>query len=144
MGRTRKHKTSLTDRSTLESTGERSVGRYAERVRRRRMGIAAGGLALVAVAGLLYYWLAPGLAAPVGGSRRSVMVRCIDPACGYEGVMAVPLGQVFPVQCPKCKMPTCKELWACGQCGYRFFPDQSDGEHCPKCKSAQIGTALQK
>ncbi len=133
---TRHKAASLTDRSILATKGERSVGAYARRQRRRQVAVALAGVGLIVVA-VIVYELFP---QTVRNAPRTypVMVRCA--ACGFEGALYVPFDQAFPANCPKCGQPGCRPLWKCDDCGNRFIPDQTAPPVvCPRCKSQRVG-----
>lgn len=104
--------------------------------------IALGGVCLIGVAFGAHALLRIPSETQTGQTRR-VLVRCVDPKCGYEGTVPMQSHEVrFPVQCPKCKQFSCQKLWECRDCGNRFVPTGGPGElQCRECGSRRVGTA---
>lgn len=121
----------------IEVTHEVSVGAFARRRRMQRVAMGVGGAALLLGAIALFLLLNP----MSGGRTFTVMARCVSAACGFEGAIAVPTDKPAPFQCPRCKQPSCRELWQCRSCGERFIHTQSGIVKCPKCDSDAVGAA---
>jgi predicted Zn-ribbon and HTH transcriptional regulator len=130
-------------RSALNRKGEVAIGARARAERRKRILMGAAGLGLIATAVAMHFVLQ----APEHGSRARktavVLVQCMDPNCGYQGLVEVPLENArFPVKCPRCKQQTCQKVWECRDCGHRFVPLGPTGELiCRECGSRRVGTA---
>lgn len=141
----RRRSLSLTDtRSVLETTGEISIGAYAQQQRRRRLTIAAFGLGLIGMAA----WLYASLRADeplLGGDRHPVLVRCVNEDCQYQGTVSIVTGRTsFPVACPQCGDRSCYKVWECREpdCGYQFLLRSGPVElQCPFCGSRRVGAA---
>jgi hypothetical protein len=140
----RKQAVSLTDyRSVISSTGDISVGAYARQQRRRRLAMAAVGLALIGGAAWLLaeFW-------PVGGGRPTgkhpLVVECIK--CHHREVIQVAPGSVpQAVMCPVCHERSCHPVWECRDCGLQFLPTGAEiaagALRCPRCRSERVGAA---
>ncbi len=131
-------------RSVLATRGDLEIGAFARRARRRRLGIALGGVALIVAAGLVFYFLGEPADSAAGDAYR-VAIRCIT--CGYSSDdFAVRTTQSFPMACPGCKELSCKQVWQCRRCGNRFVPPAAFPVVCPAtgCGSSNVGTGVSK
>jgi DNA-directed RNA polymerase subunit RPC12/RpoP len=130
-------------RAVLAGKGDIAIGARARAERRRRILIAIAGLGLIGGALGAHVLLRP--REPANAQRGTpVLVRCVDPNCGYEGVVPVQQGQArYPVMCPRCGQHSCQKVWECRDCGHRFVPVGAPDElQCPECGSRRVGTAL--
>jgi|GEM_PF-861902 len=142
----RKRVISLTDfHSVVLSEGEIAVGAYARAQRRKRIMLGLAGLALIGGAVWLHFALQPGDTPRADWPQ--MLVRCVVPSCGYEGVVRLaPERARFPLKCPKCGQRSLQKVWECRDCGERFLRraelETPDGIlHCPKCGGVNVGTA---
>ncbi len=142
----RKRPINLTDfRSVVLTEGEISVGAYARAQRRKRVLLGIVGLALIGGAVWMHYILQPKDTPTT--DAPPVLVRCVVPICGYQGVVrVVPEKARFPLKCPKCGQHSLQKVWECRDCGEQFLRrpelETPDGIlHCPKCGGVNVGTA---
>lgn len=137
----RRRAVDLTDYTSVARTkGDIAVGAYARQQRRRRILIAAGGVALIGAAVWLYAALQPADAGAHAG-KYAVLVKCAR--CGKVQTAYVKLGEAsFPLPCQACGERACQQLWECRDCGKRFVA-KGAGETlmCPACGSRNVGAA---
>ncbi len=130
-------------RAVLAGKGDIAIGARARAERRKGILIGIAGLALIGGAFGAHALLRPREPKkPELGSP--VLVQCVDPNCGYEGVVQVQPGEArYPLKCPLCGQRTCQKVWECRDCGYRFVPVGGPAElQCRECGSRRVGTAL--
>lgn len=125
-------------RELLAGRGEISVGAFARQQFRRRLVLAAFGLALISLSVLLY-----GLLRPREADRPSATyvatLGCT--ACDFRGAVRVAAGTVFPCVCPRCHQKSCQRVWVCQNCGHEFLAHPAEDEQkCPKCHSLRVGS----
>jgi DNA-directed RNA polymerase subunit RPC12/RpoP len=130
-------------RSALDRKGEVAIGARARAERRKRYLIGLAGLALIGGAVGTHLLLRPRERDAVGRATAPVLVQCMDPNCGFQGVVQVPLQDAhFPIKCPRCGQQSCQKVWECRDCGHRFVPLGRTGElQCRECGSKRVGTA---
>jgi DNA-directed RNA polymerase subunit RPC12/RpoP len=131
-------------RAALNRKGEVAIGARARAERRKRFLIGAAGLALIGGAVVTHLVLRPAEHGPTGRATAIVLVQCMDPQCGFQGTVEVPLQEArFPIKCPRCGQQSCQKVWECRDCGHRFVPVGGAGElQCRECGSKRVGTAI--
>jgi DNA-directed RNA polymerase subunit RPC12/RpoP len=140
MTRSRRPLDAAIPRSLLDSRGDVAVGAYANRVRWRRLLIAAFGVALIGGAAGMYWTLRPD--AQHAADHYRIKLRCANEQCRYEDELTVPYTQTFPAICPVCGLMAVEQVWACRACGAQFTATaRGNVVVCPQCKSTRVGSA---
>ncbi|HMQ16844.1 MAG TPA: hypothetical protein PKC49_12810 [Phycisphaerae bacterium] len=129
-----------------DSAGPSRAGRdeieIGARARRRRLarlviGLAGGGLTVLAAA---FIWALVPAQGRVGPNSYPVRVLCAR--CGYAEARRVGPQEAFPLVCSRCAERAAHELWLCVACKGTFVPDPNARERaCPRCGSTRVGTA---
>jgi len=127
-------------RDVFRGSGDIAVSAYARQQRRRRILVAAVGVALIAGAGWLLAALWP-RDSHGGAGRIAIAVEC--QRCKWRGVIQTGPGTpAFPLPCPQCGERACHKLWECRSCGYQFVDKKGQPVVvCPRCGRRNVGTA---
>lgn len=108
------------------------------RLRRLAIGLAGGGLTVLAAA---FTWALVPAQGRVGPNSYPVRVLCAR--CEYAETRRVGPQDAFPLVCSRCRERAAHELWLCLSCKRTFVPDPNAGDRaCPRCGSTRVGTAV--
>ncbi len=139
MLRTRKTNELSDYRDLLAGAGERSVGAYAARQRRRNLLIGGVGVGLIFLAATLAMFLMPSGGDEQREGAYRAWITCEN--CSYRAVADIAPGTTFPMVCPKCGQRAALRLWVCRACRTEFgVTSGKQAVRCPRCNSRNVGS----